>query len=117
MIILASTSDNVVVALSVAVPVDVHATWVDTVTATGAITPGRKNTAIVAAGPSTAAPSPASGAQRNVKTLHIRNKHAATSTEVQVLHTDGVNQELLYDVVLAPGKALQMTDQGGFLVL
>lgn len=117
MLILASTSDSLTVATSIDGPVDVHASWVDTVTAAGTITPGRKNTVIAVAGPATAVLPPAASTQRNIKTLHVRNKHASSSCQVVVIHNDGANSPYLFDTVLGPGKSLQCTDQGGFRVL
>lgn len=116
MLLLTSTGDNITIATSASIPVDVHATWVDTTNA-GAITPGRKNTAITVAGPAQVAPPPAASTQRNVKTLHVRNKHASTPTQVLVLHTDSVNTETLFNTLLGAGRSLQYTDQGGFVLL
>jgi hypothetical protein len=116
MLLLTSVNDLLQIALSTAGPVDVHTSWVDTVTATGSITPGRTNIAAISAGLTVVVSAPVAGAQRNVKTLHIRNKSAAPC-QVIVMHSDGTNTEHLYDTTLGGGGALQCTDQGGFRLL
>jgi hypothetical protein len=117
MLILASATDQVLVTTSVDAPVDVHVTWVDTNTGAGTITPGRKNTAITTNSSVNVSGTVPASTQRNVKSIHIRNKDASVAPQVQVLHTDGVNQENLLDTVLGAGKSLQYTDQGGFKLL
>jgi|SRR5262249_6178827 len=114
MILLASTSDQIQIITSAAATIDVHATWVDTLGTT--ITPGRTNTGISTAATTTVVGSPAGSTQRNVKTLHARNKHATLACDVTVQHTDGTTIVRLYKITLTPGTALEMTDQGGFVV-
>lgn len=114
MINLTSINDQIQVVTGAAVPIDVHATWVDIVTSTSAITPGRTNTAITTAATTSVAGSPAASTQRNVKTLHIRNKDALLTCDVTVRHTDGTNVVELYKTSLQAGNALEYTDQGGF---
>src|SRR5215470_14925342 len=100
MLILASASDHIFVATSLAAPVDVHVTWVDTNTGAGTITPGRLNTAITSNVNVPVSGTVPASTQRNVKSIHIRNKDASVAPQVLVLHNDGVNQECLYDVIL-----------------
>jgi hypothetical protein len=116
MIILGSATDLLQLITDAAVAVDIHASWVDTVTATGAISPSRTNTAVSTAATTTIVASPAAGAQRNVKTLHVRNK-GVSACGVTVQHTTGAVISQLYKATLNAGGALQMTDQGGFVVL
>jgi hypothetical protein len=42
---------------------------------------------------------------RNVKTLHIRNKHASTSTDVMVVFDQNGTDFELWQVNLAPGSS------------
>jgi hypothetical protein len=115
MIILASTNDRLQLVTDSAASINVHATWVDTNTSTGAITPGRTNTVIAAAATTAVAGGgPASGVQRNVKTLHVRNADASLSCNVTVQHTDGTIVAQLHKRLLLPGDMLEYTDQGGF---
>jgi len=112
MILLTSTSDQLQVITSAAVTVDVHSSWVDTLGSN--ITPGRTNTNISTAATTTVTGSPAGSTERNVKTLHVRNRHASLSTDVTVQHTDGTTIVRLFKTTLYAGGMLQMTDQGGF---
>jgi len=113
MLLLTSTSDQLQLVTSSTANIDVHATWVDTLSST--ITPGRTNTNISTASTSSVSGSPAASTQRNVKTLHVRNRHASLSCDVTVQHTDGSTLVRLYKTTLYAGGMLQMTDQGGFV--
>lgn len=117
MINLSSVNDVIQVQTATDAPVDVHATWVDIVVSTSAITPGRKNTPITVGGFAVVTPAPAASTQRNLKTLHVRNKHPSLSCDVTVRHTDGTTVCELYKTALLAGRMLQYTDQGGFVVM
>lgn len=114
MILLTSTSDKLQIVTSVAAAIDVHTSWVDN-TAT-AVTPGRTNTAIVTAATIDVVAAPAASTQRNVKTLHVRNKHATLATDVTVQHTDGTTVVQLYKATLVAGGMLQYVDDEGFSI-
>jgi hypothetical protein len=114
MLLLTSPADQLQIVTSAASTIHVHATWVDTNTSTGVITPGRTNTTISTAATTSVAGSPAAGVQRNVKTLHIRNNHATIACDVTVQLTDGTVTSQLYKRSLLSAGALQYTDQGGF---
>jgi len=116
MIILASVNDALQLILDTNTAVDIHATWVDTKTSDGTITPGRTNTAISAPSTVNVVAPPAAGLQRNAKTLHVRNK-GASACNVTIQHTDGTTTSQLFKAALQAGKALQMTDGMGFTVL
>jgi hypothetical protein len=113
MLILASNTDFLQIATGSAGNVDVHASWMDNVS--GAVAPGRTNTAgITTAAVTTVVPNPPVGVQRNVKTLHIRNKGTANN-DVTIIHTDGTVAVELYKVTLQPNGTLQYIDEVGFL--
>jgi hypothetical protein len=112
MILLTSTSDKLQIVTSAAAAIDVHASWVDN-TAT-AVTPGRTNSTITTAATTVVVGTPAASTQRNVKTLHVRNKHATASTDVTVQHTDGAIVVELYKATLVAGGMLQYVDDEGF---
>jgi hypothetical protein len=114
MILLASASDLLRVTTSAAVATDVHVSWIDF--ATGAQTPGRTNTLISTATTTTVVASPAASTFRTVKTLTVRNRHASTSQDVTVLHTDGTTSVELVKVTLLAGDALHYDEHNGFTV-
>jgi hypothetical protein len=113
MLLLTSTSDLLTLVTSATASIDVHASWVDN--ASGAITPGRTNTATIStATTTTIVASPAGSTQRNVKFLSVRNRHASTSCDVTVKHTDGTNNLELMKVTLAAGEELSFADDFGW---
>jgi hypothetical protein len=114
MLLLTSTSDQLQLVTSAAASIDVHATWIDTLGAT--ITPGRTNTHIAAAATTIAVGSPASSAQRNVKTLHVRNKDVTLLCGITVQVFDGTLTLPIYNASLKPGEMLELTDMGGLQV-
>jgi microcystin-dependent protein len=112
MLLLVSTTDKVQVVTGSAGAIDVHASWMDNVS--GAVQPGRTNTNIATAATTDVVAPPASGVQRNIKTLHIRNRGTG-SNAVTVQHTDGVLVSQLTKVTLAPEQTLQYIDEIGFI--
>jgi len=113
MLILASASDLIQLQVASAGQIDVHASWMDNVS--GAVGPGRTNTPeITTSGTTTIVAAPAAGNQRNIKTLHIRNRGAAAN-QVTVFHTDGTTPVQLQSVSLLSGYTLQYIDEIGFL--
>jgi hypothetical protein len=113
MLILSSTSDLLRVTTSASSDVDVHASWVDN--ASGAITPGRTNTAaITTATTTTVVASPAASTQRTVQALLVRNVHASTSNDITIVHTDGTNAQDVYKTTLAAGESLHYHEATGF---
>ena len=112
MLLLTSVNDRLQIVTSSVADIDVHASWVDT--SAGVITPGRTNTAIALTTTTSVAGAPAASTQRNVKTLHVRNKHASLACDVTVQHTDGTIVAQLYKATLSAGDALEYTDQAGF---
>lgn len=117
MLLLTSASDQLQIVSSTAANLEVHATWVDTITSSGVITPGRLNTKIAAAATTSVAGSPPASTQRNVKSLHVRNKHATLSNALKIRHSDGTNVAQIFGTTLGPGSAIEYTDQGGFLTI
>lgn len=113
MLLLTSTTDLIEVVTDSAATVDVHASYVDL--AAAVVTPGRKNTAIASA-TTTIVAAPGAATQRNVKTLHLRNKHASTSVGVTVRHTDGTTVVELVKATLLAGETLSYVEGEGFVV-
>lgn len=112
MINLSSESDLIQVVTASASAIEVHASYVDIVIATGAITPGRKNTFISAATTTPVVHSPGSGTVRNVKHLNITNNHASASCNVAVVHTDGTTPAELMQFMLLPGENMILNEEG-----
>jgi hypothetical protein len=117
MLLLTSVNDQLQLVSDSAANLEVHATWVDTVPSTGAITPGRLNTKVAAAATTSVAGSPAASTQRNVKSLHVRNKHATLRCGIKIRHSDGVNVAQIFGTSLGPGSTIEYTDQGGFITI
>jgi hypothetical protein len=114
LIILASTADRLQVVTSAATAIDAHVSYLDN--ASGTVTSGRVNTAITTAATTSIAGAAGAGAQRNVKSLFVRNKDASNPNTVTVVQTDGTTTVQLYSAVLAAGQTLQYADEVGFLV-
>ena len=110
---LAGTTDTFEVITSAAATVDVYASYVDWLA--GAVTPGSPQvSAITTATTTTVVASPAASTIREVKALHIRNKHASTATDVTVqLDRSGTNYEI-HKVTLNAGEALEYTEATGW---
>jgi hypothetical protein len=110
-LLLTSASDIVRVVTGSSATVYVHASWVDN--ASGTITPGRTNTAVISTNTTTTVvASPSGGTQRNVKHLNITNAHATAQTQVTVQHYDGTNSEDLFGVTLLPGENCIFSEDG-----
>ena len=112
MLLLTSTSDILrVVTGTTGSSINVHASWVDN--ASGAITPGRTNTAAITTNTTTTVvASPGASTQRNIRGLYITNNHASVSTQVTVQHFDGTTSEDLMGVNLLPGENLAFCESG-----
>lgn len=112
MLNLASTSDLIRVITGAAATIECHASFVDIVVSSGAVTPGRTNTIISTATTTSIVASPASGSVRNIKHLNITNNHASASCNVAVVHTDGTTAVELMQFNLLPGENMILNDEG-----
>ena len=113
MLLLTSTSDQLQVITGAAATIDIHASWVDITPSTGAIVPGRLNTALLTASTTSIAGSPGASTQRNVKSVHVFNKDAAASCSITLQTVDGTGTYPFYSVSLTPGSMIEVTDMGG----
>lgn len=116
MLLLASTSDKIRLTTSSTADTDVHASYCDLTTGP-TVTPGRKNTAINTATTTDIVAAPAASTYRTVKALTIRNRHASTSVDVTVIHTDGTNAMELIKKTLTAGQSLHYHEGRGFEVM
>src|SRR5262245_43432905 len=105
MLLLLST-DSLQVVTGSAGSVDIHASWSNLNTSTGAVTPDRTLVNTAAATTSTACASPSSGNVRTVKTLTVRNKHASNANDITVQHFNGSTAFELIKVTLSAGEQL-----------
>lgn len=112
MMILASTSDIVRVVTGESADIEAHASWVDIVS--GAVTPGRTDTASITSNTTTTVVgSPGtSSTYRTVKTLSLRNNHATQECNVTVEHYDGSTSETLMKALLLAGETLVFSGEG-----
>lgn len=111
MLLLTSTTDLIRLVSSAAGAIDVHASWMDN--ASGAITPGRTNTAsITTATTTTIVGSPGASTQRNVKHLVISNEHASVTNIVTVEHFDNTTAETIWEGTLLPGEFVVLNAEG-----
>ncbi len=115
MLLLTATTDKIQLVTDAAVTVDVHASYMDYNGST--VTPGRTNTAISTAATTDIVASPASSTQRNIKTLHIRNRHASTPVTVTLVFDQNGTDYELYKVVLLAGSSLEYIEGIGFFTL
>ncbi len=114
MLLLTSVTDKLQM-IAAAGTIDVHASYVDYDGST--VTPGRRNTSLSGAGATTdIVLAPASLSQRNIKVVHIRNKHATTSSAITVQHTDGSTPVELFKCTLLAGEELIYLEGLGFMV-
>lgn len=119
MLLLTSTSDLLTLITGSALNTDVHISWMDYQSATGAelVTPGRTNTLITTAATTTILAAPGDATTfRSVKQITIRNRGVAANS-ITVKHTDGSHNVELINVVLSPGDSLLYTDHAGWFVI
>src|SRR4051812_7032282 len=102
MLLLTSASDILRITTTASVGIDVHASWVDNLS--GAITPGRTNTAYAGTGTQTIVAAPAGSTQRTVQMMSLRNKHASTQSDLTIEHYDGTTAITLFKCTLAASE-------------
>lgn len=117
MLILANTTDKLQLVTGAAVTVDVHASYADHTTATDDVVANRQNTAITTATTTDIVAAPGSGVVRNIKTLHVRNKHATSSVDVTVVYDQNGTDFELHKVTLLAGETLEYIEGIGFFVI
>jgi hypothetical protein len=97
------TTDKLQLVTDSTATVDVHASGMDLPTGASPVTvPWKQNTAISTATTTDIVAAPAASTSRNVKTLHIRNRHATTAATVTVVFdANGTDYELHQAVINA----------------
>lgn len=118
MLLLTTNTDKLRLVTSAAATIDVHVSAQDKDQSTGALSDYRLNTAITTATTTDIAAVPASGFTRNIKTIHVRNKHASLACDVTVVYqmTGPVDYEL-FKATLFAGDHLEYIEGVGFFVV
>lgn len=118
MLLLTATTDKLQVITSAAVTVDVHASFMDMTNAdppaVKGSTSGKLNTAITTAATTDVVAAPGASTIRNIKTLHVRNKHASSAVDVTVQYNQNGTLFELHKVNLAAGEILEYIEGIGF---
>jgi len=118
MILLTATTDKIQVISSSAANLDVHISYQEVSSTTFTVTGmGRTNTAISSAATTDVLAAPAGSTNRNVKTIHIRNKHASLANDVTVQFNQNATLFELHKVTLNAGDALEYVEGVGFFTL
>lgn len=114
--LLLTTTDKLALVTDAAATVDAYAAFVDYLS--GVATPvAPQMTAITTATTTDIVAVPAASTIRNVKTLHIRNKHATTPVTITLNLNRSATLYELYKVVLNPGDSLEYAEGVGFYLL
>jgi hypothetical protein len=108
-------TDKLQVITSSAATVDVHAGWADLLS--GAVTPGRTNTALSSAATTDVVATPAASTTRNVKTINIRNKDTVLSCDVTVVYNQNGTSYQLHKATLNTGDALEYIEGVGWFLI
>jgi hypothetical protein len=108
------TADKLQLTTSSAANIDVHCSYMDHTITGDNVEGGRQNTAMSSPTTTDIVAGPASGLIRNVKTLHIRNRHASSSCDVTVIYDVGGTDYQLHSVTLRSGEMLSYVDGVGF---
>jgi hypothetical protein len=114
MLALAATTDKIQLLTSAAVALDVHATYADLLS--GAVTPGRQNTAITTATTTDILAAPAASTYRNLKTLTVYNKTGLPNDVTVIFNQNGTSYSLC-KVTLNGGETLEYSEMLGFYVV
>lgn len=118
MLVLTSTTDKLQLLTSAAGSIDVAAFYIDRDQSTGAVgAANRQLTTISTATTTDIVAAPGATTTRNIKQLHVRNKHATISCDVTVLFDANATDYELHKVTLRPGEALEYVEGVGFYVL
>jgi hypothetical protein len=121
LLLLTATTDNISVTTSAAADVDIHVSYVDASQAAPPVvqgdTMGRQNTTMTTATTTDIVASPAASETRNIKTIHIRNTHATTATDVTVNYDQNGTLYELYKTSLLSGEMCEYVEGVGFFKL
>lgn len=118
MLLLTATTDKIQIITSAAVTIDVHTSFMDMSNADPPVikgsTSGKQNTAISTAATTDIVAAPAASTLRNVKTIHARNRHATTASDVTVQFNQNGTLFELYKTTLNAGAVIEYVEGVGF---
>ncbi len=114
MLILSSTSDKIQLVTSSDAALSVHASFAES--DISSVLPDRQNTNISAAATTDIVSPPGADAQRQIKTIIVRNTDPDDLNTIIVQHTDGTTVSQLFKCTLRVGECLQFIDGDGFTV-
>lgn len=117
MLLLVSTTDKIQLTTSAAATVDVVASIQDKTTSTGNITSASQRTAITTATTTDVVAAPASGVERNIVELTVRNKHASTATDVTVILDANATDYEICKFTLNAGDTLEYIEGVGWFLI
>lgn len=117
MLLFPNTTDKLQLVTSSAANLDVHVSYMDKNQSTGAISESRQLTAISSATTTDVMAAPGATVTRNLKTLHVRNKHASLANTVTVVYDANATDYGLHKVNLLAGDSLEYIEGIGFFVL
>lgn len=118
MLLLAATTDKLDLITSAAGDIDVHCSYIDLNSSTGAwVGGGKQNTTIATAATTDVMASPAATTLRNIKTINARNAHASVANTITLRFNQNATIFELHKVTLAPGECLEYIEGVGFFVL
>lgn len=119
MLILEGANDKLQLVTDAAVTVDVIATHIDCNNASPPVPepPATTLTAITTAATTDIVAAPGANQFRNVKTIHIRNKHASSSVNITVVFDRSATDYEIHKVNLKAGEALEYIEGIGWFTL
>lgn len=117
MLLLPNTTDKISLISSAAASLDVHVSYMDHTLSTDNVEGNRQNTAIVTATTTDICAVPSAGNTRNVKTIHVRNKHASLACDVTIQYNANATLYELIKITLVAGASLEYIEGVGFFVV
>lgn len=119
MLILADTNDKLQLVTSAAATIDAVVSYMDCSDASPPVVdaPSSQKTAITTATTTDILAVPGANKRRNVKSIHIRNRHATLACDVTVVLDDNATDYELHKVTLAAGDCLEYIEGVGFFTI
>lgn len=119
MLILAATTDKLQLVSSAAATLDVMVSFVDCSNAVPPVVQdvNKQLTAIVTATTTDICAVPDASERRNVKTIHVRNKHASLACDVTIVFDANGTDYELHKVTLNAGDMLEYVEGIGFFTI
>lgn len=114
MLLLVTTNDQIKLITGGSQSLDIHASWVDTLS--GVQTAGTTDTNVASATTTVIVDHPASSTARNIKLLSIHNNDASASNTITIERYNGSTAYVLQKITLPAGYSYTFTDQAGWIL-